>query len=129
MKTSALLAPLVLCLALGACDDTATSVVCPAEPGPSLLISVVDAVSGESVAPEASGWWTSGAVSDSLRHVSAQAQAGVTLLAAYGPPGLYDVRVQRPGRMDWVRTGIQVPPGTCGPVRTELTAQVIASSE
>lgn len=124
MKNRPLLLSALLCLGMGACDDAAFSVVCPGEALPSLLVNVVDSVSGESVSHEASGWWTTGAVTDSLRHVRPSNVDGAVRLAAYGPPGTYEVRVVHPGHPDWVRGNIQVVQGTCGPAAQDLVAQL-----
>jgi hypothetical protein len=124
MKIFALLAPAALGLALVACDDSATSVVCPGLAGPSLVVSVVDAQTGLSVTGLASGTWSMGTFSDSLRHYPQP--GGDTVLAAFGPPGVYEVRVVRPGHADWVRTGVEVAEGRCGPARADVTATLTA---
>ena len=125
MRSPWLLAPALLCLAVAGCDDLSTSTVCPSEPGPALLVNVVDAASGLPVAQEARGQWTTGALADSLRHVSMGPDSAV-VLAAFGPPGTYEVRVERPGHADWVRSGVVVAPGACGPARADVTAQLTA---
>jgi hypothetical protein len=124
MKIFALLAPAVLCITLAACDDSATSVVCPGDAGPSVVVSVLDAQTGQSVTAQASGTWTVGTVSDSLRHYP-EAGGGM-VLAAFGPPGTYEVRVVRPGHEDWIASGIQVSAGQCGPARANVTATLTA---
>jgi hypothetical protein len=123
MKINALLP---LCLLLGACADLSTSVVCPGEQGPSLLLEVVDASTGRSVADEASGSWATATVADSLRHVATV--EGREFLAAFGPPGVYDVSIVRPGHPAWVRGGITVVEGSCGPMTRQLTAMMAASA-
>lgn len=128
MKISALLAPALLCMGLGACSDTSTSLVCPGSSGPSLVVYVVDAQSGRSVAMQASGWWTSGAATDSLRHVPS-ATGEDTVLAAFGPAGTYQVRVARAGHTEWVRDDVVVTRGECGPARAEFTATLTATVE
>ncbi len=126
MKFFTRLAPLLLCFVLGACSDTATSVVCPGEVGPAVVVNVVDGLSGASVTRQASGTWTSGTRSDSLRHV-VQADSTV-VLAAYGPPGIYQLRVIRPGHLDWVSGDVVVTEGRCGPARSIVTATLTISS-
>lgn len=126
MRSPRLLAPALLCIAVAACDDMSTSTVCPGQPGPALLVNVVDAASGLPVAHEARGRWSTGALSDSLRHVAVGPDSTV-VLAAFGPPGTYEVRVERPGHADWVRGGVVVAPGTCGPARANVTAQLTAA--
>ena len=118
MKIFATLAP-ALCLALAACDQS-LSFVCPDSQQPALLRQVVDAGTQELVAAEAAGWWTVGAVTDSLRHV--QGTGGSMELAAYGPPGVYQIRVLRPGHSEWVRTNVVVQESECGPATVRLTA-------
>jgi hypothetical protein len=125
MKISATLAP-ALCLALAACDQN-LSFVCPDSPQPAVLVQVVDLSSNESVAHQATGWWTVGQVTDSLRHTSqpgpaGQQSSGGTELAAYGPAGVYQIRVQRPGHADWVRNDLVVGESSCGPATVRLTA-------
>jgi hypothetical protein len=117
MKIFATLAP-ALCLALVACDQS-LSFVCPDSRQPALLLQVFDARTQESVSGEATGWWTVGAVTDSLRHV--QRTEGVTELVAYGPAGVYQILVRRPGHADWVRTDVLVPDSECGPATVRLT--------
>jgi hypothetical protein len=97
-------------------------VVCPDRASPALLVNVLDPVTLASVAPQATGRWSTGAMSDSLVHVINPA-SGQVMLAAYGPPGLYTVRVSRPGLPDWVRGDIMVEEGVCGPRGAELTVQ------
>jgi uncharacterized membrane protein YeaQ/YmgE (transglycosylase-associated protein family) len=126
MKNFARLAPILLCLLLGACSDSATSVVCPGDLGPAVVVNVVDGLSGASVTQQASGTWTSGTRSDSLRHV-VQADSTV-VLAAYGPPGIYQVRVVRAGHVDWVSGDVMVPEGRCGPARSNVTATLTVIS-
>lgn len=124
MKNHARLAAALLCLALGACADSALSVVCPGEPRPALLITVLDAKSRASVSLEARGWWTTGAAWDSMRHVPSTAEGGGVVLAAFGPPGTYDVRVERLGYAHWSRSGIVVREGACGPSPEEIVADL-----
>ena len=126
MKIYALLA-LSPALALCACADLATTVVCPSEQGPSLVLEVVDAGTGRSVASEAFGAWATSTAADSLRHVASI--EGREYLAAYGPPGVYDVVISRPGQPDWTRRDITVGEGNCGPSTRQLTAMMAASAE
>ncbi|HEY0018388.1 MAG TPA: hypothetical protein VGC13_18930 [Longimicrobium sp.] len=123
MKISALLAP-ALCLALAGCDNSALSVVCPDDPQPSVVVGVFD-FEGTAMAHETRGWYTVAGVTDSLRHATV---GGVQQLAAYGPPGVYDVRVERPGQPDWSVTGLQVEDTECGPATRRINLQVQAAS-
>lgn len=123
MKLRALTA-VALCLALGACTDLAVSVVCPSDPQPSVIVGVLDAATQESVADDAYGWWSAGIRGDSLRHV--RRAEGMTHLAAFGPAGVYQVRVQRPGHPDWVQSNVVVGDSECGPATVRLTAALQA---
>ena len=120
MKSIALLAP-ALCLALAGCDDVALSLVCPDVLQPSVVVGVFDA-DGQPVAHQARGWYTVGGVTDSLRHTARTVD--VQQLSAYGPPGVYDLRVQRPGSPDWVISNLVVEDSECGPATRRLTAQL-----
>jgi hypothetical protein len=119
MKIPALLAP-ALCLALAGCDDVALSVVCPQDPQPSVVVGVLDPGTGESAAREAHGFYTVAGVTDSLRHVLLP--DGEPQLMAFGPPGVYQVRVIRPGHTEWVKADLQVQPAECGPATVRLVA-------
>lgn len=121
MKRFARFAPALLCAALAGCSDLSTQVVCPDRATPAVVVNVVDPVSNTTVSREATGTWTNGTMRDSMVHVPSQT-SGEIVLAAYGPPGVYEVRVSRPGHPDWVRGNIQVGQGLCGPAGPELVA-------
>lgn len=125
MKTYALAA--LSLLALCACADLSTSVVCPGEQGASLVIEVVEAQTGRSVAHEAFGSWSTTLAQDSLRHVSTV--EGRVYLAAYGPPGTYRVSIMRMTGPEWFRGDITVVQGTCGPATRNLTAMLAGQTE
>lgn len=122
MKIPALLAP-ALCLALAGCDDVALSLVCPDVLQPSVVVGVFDA-DGQPVAHEARGWFTVNGVTDTLRHT--QRTVDVQQLSAYGPSGVYDLRVQRPGSPDWVISNLLVENAECGPATRRVNAQLQA---
>jgi hypothetical protein len=119
MKIPVLLAP-ALCLSLAACDDVALSFACPEEPSPSVVIGVFDAGTGEAVAGDASGWYTVNGMTDSLRHEVRV--GGIPQLFAFGPPGVYQVRVQRTGHSEWVMSDLVVQQSECGPATVRVTA-------
>lgn len=118
------LAALLPGLLLGACSDSALSVVCPGEMRPSVLVTVVDSVSRESVAAQAAGVWINGNATDSLRHVPPAFTGGPVRLGAYGPAGTYEVRISRPGSPVWTLRNIEVGEGTCGPFTVEFEARL-----
>lgn len=117
MKILTLLVP---CLALAACNDVALTLVCPDEQQPSVAVGVVDGITRASATDEAHGWFTVGGVTDSLRH--GVRVEGVPQLYAFGPPGVYQVHVQRPGHMDWVQSNVVVQGARCGPSTVTLEA-------
>jgi hypothetical protein len=119
MKISTLLAP-ALCLALAACNDVSLSLVCPDEAQPSVVVGVVDGITRSSAAAESQGWFTVNGTTDSLRH--GVRIEGVPQLFAFGPPGVYQVRIQRPGHMDWVQSNVIVQDSRCGPATVWLEA-------
>lgn len=119
MKIS-VLAP-ALCLALAGCKDVALSVVCPDVLQPSVVVGVFDNA-GEPVAHEAKGWYTVAGVTDSLRHTLRTQD--VWQLSAYGPPGVYQVRVQRPGHPEWSMAGLVVEDAECGPATRRINVQL-----
>lgn len=117
MKILTLLVP---CLALAACNDVALSFVCPDEQQPSVAVGVLDGITRASATDESRGWFTVGGVTDSLRH--GVRVEGVPQLYAYGPPGVYQVLVQRPGHVDWVQSNVVVQGARCGPNTVTLEA-------
>lgn len=102
-------------LLLAGCDDVSTTVVCEGAMVPSVLVSVVNA--SRQPLP-ATGTWVSGTMSDSLRHMP----GAVAHLAAYGPAGVYTVRVQPQGAGPWTATNVNVTQGQCGPATVYLEA-------
>jgi hypothetical protein len=113
-----MLAALLAAFAVGACDDSATNVVCPNAATPAVLVRVVDGFTQQRVELQVTGTWSTGAVSDSLRHLGTGAER---YLGAFGPAGTYTVRLQRPGSVAWELGGIVVPDAICGPQTQELT--------
>lgn len=104
---------------LAACSDAAVNYVCPDVPSPAVIVRVTDGPSQQRAELLATGTWSTGVLSDSLRHVAAGADR---YLAAFGPAGTYTVRVQRPGFASWERSGVVVLNGSCGPATQELSA-------
>lgn len=95
-------------LMVAGCDDVSTTVVCEGAMVPSVLVNVVDAV--RQPLP-AAGTWVSGTMSDSLRHLPGTAER----LAAYGPAGVYALRVQASNGVVWFASNVNVTQGQCGP--------------
>jgi hypothetical protein len=119
---------LPLLAAVAACDGEDPAAPCPlalssgASPTslvaqPSVRITVVDSVSGNSLAGPARGAFVRGSMADSLRH------EGGTLVA-YGPAGRYTVVVQVGAYQLWTRSDVQVGMGECVLETAELTARM-----
>jgi hypothetical protein len=115
-------AALLAALAVGACDDSATNVLCPDSATPAVVVRVVDGLTEQRMEMQVTGTWTTGAVGDSLRHLGSTADR---YLGAFGPAGTYTVRLQGPGFVAWERGGIVVPDAICGPQTQGLTATLI----
>lgn len=113
---------LALLLVLGACNDSATAVICSDDPIPAVVLEVRDGATGASVAAEAQGTWAAGDAGGALQPLGADP----VRLVAYGPAGAYALRVTHPGYADWHRTDVQVPEGRCGPIAVPMTATLSA---
>lgn len=84
----------------------------------SVLVTVVDSVTGNNIAANATGAFVTGTYADSLRHDFP------TLLAAYGPPGRYSLVVQHFGYVSWGVRDVQVRMGECGLEPATVTARL-----
>lgn len=116
IRTLALLAAGVL---LAGCSDTALSIVCPDQPDPAIVISVVDPGGTQSLADRARGWYRVGTQSDSLRY---HATAGGGALLATGPAGTYRVEVRVDGHAPWHADAVEVAGSACGVQTVRLEA-------
>lgn len=112
-----LAACMALLLAAG-CDDVSTTVVCEGAMVPSVLVNVVN--TARQPVPS-TGTWISGTLSDSLRHLAGSTER----LAAYGPAGIYTVRVQASGAVPWIANNVNVTQGQCGPSTVYLEVTVL----
>ncbi|HLM66947.1 MAG TPA: hypothetical protein VK358_05425 [Longimicrobium sp.] len=95
--------------------------ICPAVVVPSLQVEVVDAGTGASLVPGATGSWATGSESGTLGNVEFSSQ----YLTAFGPAGRYRVTVQHAGYAVWSRDGVRVNRGTCGPQTVRLRAVLV----
>lgn len=110
-----------LLLTLGACQENPVQWVCPSVPNPAVAVFVVDAVGGGSLVAQATGWYSAGSRQDSLRHrVTSEGDH----LAAFGEAGAYDITVEVDGHTPWLRRGVEVPQGICGPGTVRLQASL-----
>lgn len=114
----------VLGVLLIGCDGGTgpVGVNCPDIATPGVVVTVLDASTGEADATGARGIVRDGAYSDSLRRSSMLASGRlVSLEAAIGRPGTYTVRVERPGYHAAERTGVVAAAAPCGVVTAEVT--------
>ncbi len=103
-------------------------IVCPTYVSPAIVVEIRDARTGAPLANGATGAVHDGAYVDSLvPHGSTGPgiETLVSMSAAYGRAGTYDVEVNRAGYRSWTVAGVRVTRETCG-VRTR---QVSASLE
>lgn len=118
--TATFLAALAL---LAGCDSgIPTAGECAAPNSIAIVVTVIDSVTGDSIADSASGTVTAGAYSDSLR---LDFESSGTLLGG-NQLGTYAVALARPGYAAWGRTGVAVThKGPCGNVEpVELHASL-----
>ena len=108
-----------------------TTDVCPAVVRPGIVVEIRDARTGLPIAQGAQGFVREGTYVDSLRPyqgVSANPATLISLQAALGRPGKYDVEVQRAGYLRWTKAGVTVSSGQCGPRTVILHADLVPAS-
>ena len=92
-----------------------TILTCSATDQPAIQLEVRDILTRAPVNDSVFATARDGAYFDTLRVSAAATNASaVTLVAASGRAGLYEVTVTRPGYRQWTRTGIRVTRGECG---------------
>lgn len=119
MRAIARIAALLAC---GACASSSESpdVACTMEARSSLAVTVTDAGTGESLAPDATVRVTDGTFSDTL---TAQPGSGV-YSGVYERPGTYTVVVSHPRYAQWQRAGIVVERDECHVITEEVSARL-----
>lgn len=110
-------------LVLAGCDFG--NPICPAVAEPAVIVEVRSAATGAPEAKNASGVLVDGTYTDSLR-VTEETGEGIPLALAGGfeRAGTYTVRIEKPGFEAWVRDGVEVDEGECGPKTERLTARL-----
>jgi hypothetical protein len=116
---------LLATLALAACSQDPTRIVCTADVRPALAVTVVDAVSGAPRAGEALAVARDDRYSDTLR-VNGFLGDGtpIALTGADERPGTYDLTVEHAGYRTWSATNVRVTSNTCHVQTVELTARL-----
>jgi hypothetical protein len=120
---------LLPCLAvLAACSagdtNTPPDVYCTASIEPGLMVYVVDDVTGIPQAQGAVALAIDGDYSDSLRAGVLWGDTLVALQGAAERPGLYQIRVAKPGYRTWTERNVRVFAGACHVRTAQVTARL-----
>ena len=108
---------------LMACEPCDTSIV------PSIVVEVVDSVTGEAAASGALGLATDGGFTDTLEVHAFDAAGRPLALASRGErAGNYSVRVMQAGYAVWERVNVRIRSEGCHTNRAELTARLQPAS-
>lgn len=109
ITTLALLA--AVALLVGACNSQRLTAACTGIPSRAIVVAVRDSLSGAAAADNSLGTITMGGVVDTLVQSDSLLLFGGTRL------GTYDVKIERPGYLDWTLAGVHVTQlGSCGNV-------------
>ncbi len=116
-------------LSTAACGDSAGA-VCPPVETLAVEVEVRDAQTEEFRADSARGVAQDGTYTDSLMIVRYDGADMVpaALGGAYGRPGTYTLRIERPGYQPWDTAGVRVIAGECGPITVHLLARLVPVS-
>jgi hypothetical protein len=103
-------------------------VVCPGVVSRAIEVEVRDARTGAPAAAGALGIAREGSFADTLRVVGwmthPDPETAHLLGGAEERPGLYAVRVEKPGYLPWERSGVRAQRGPCGVVTARLQANL-----
>ena len=114
-------------LALAACgsagqpDPGGPQAVCTMEARSSLAVTVLDAVTGENLAPRATVRVTDGVFADTL---VAAGGGGVYSGSVYERPGTYTIVVSHPDYDQWQQAGVFVERDECHVITKQVTARL-----
>ena len=118
-----------LMLSTAACGDSSGPVCLPVE-RLAVEVEVRDAQTGALRAESARGVAQDGTFTDSLLIVRYEGADIVpaALGGAYGRPGTYTLRIERPGYQLWDTAGVRVIADECGPITVHLLARLSPAS-
>jgi hypothetical protein len=118
-----------LMLSTAACGDSSGPVCLPVE-RLAVEVEVRDAQTGALRADSARGVAQDGTFTDSLLIVRYEGADIVpaALGGAYGRPGTYTLRIERPGYQLWDTAGVRVIADECGPITVHLLARLSPAS-
>lgn len=113
-------------LALAGCassgePETEPDVICTLEARSSLAVTVVDALTGDNLAPAATVRVTDGTFSDTL---VAMPGSDTYSGSIYERPGTYTIVVAHPDYDQWQRAGVVVGSDECHVITEEVTARL-----
>jgi hypothetical protein len=108
---------------LAACS-TEDEPICTQSEEPALIVYVVDSVDGTPRAAGATGLATDQSYSDPLRPGISDGFTLLALQAALERPGLYQVRVEKPGFQAWEQANVRVVANACHVMTVQLTARL-----
>jgi hypothetical protein len=109
-------------LSISACD---TPLVCDTSIRPSIVVIVLDSITGLPAADSAQALVRDGAFADTLVPYGYDPPGTLRSLAMRGErPGIYTVSVLRPGYNPWQRASVQVRGATCHTTQVTLTASL-----
>ncbi len=118
-----------LMLSTAACGDSSGPVCLPVE-RLAVEVEARDAQTGALRADSARGVAQDGTFTDSLLIVRYEGADIVpaALGGAYGRPGTYTLRIERPGYQLWDTAGVRVIADECGPITVHLLARLSPAS-
>jgi hypothetical protein len=122
MRISGLLTVGALLLVMG-CDFG--NKVCPSIVEPAVVVEVRNAATDAPEAQNADGILVEGSYIDTM-HVKTETKDGIPLALAggMGRAGTYAILIEKTGFKTWMRAGVHVDDGTCGPETETLTARI-----
>lgn len=118
--------PIVALLTLvfaGCTRNEPEQVLCTMEARSSFAITVLDSLSGESLAPAATVQVSENAVTDTL--MPSPSPNGIYSGGVYERPGVYDVTVTHEGYESWRMTDVEVDSDECHVITRTLTARLV----
>ncbi len=118
-------------LGLASCTNDPISFACTDEARASIMVTVLDSVTGTGLARGATVVLQDGAYSDSSVFGPGDPIPGDSVFYAtqtYERAGTYSVRVRRPGYALWAREGVQVTADQCHVVTVRVRARLQPNS-
>lgn len=116
----------LLIIALGIVGCGQNKFLCLDVPSVGIVVEARDAITGLNVTDSVRGVVEEGEYVDSLRPYSTSEGMVVKVGAAANRPGVYSIRIERPGYQLWIRSSVRVSAtATCGVVAAEVVAMLV----